>query len=87
MSEYVRAHVCVRKCAVLRKIKLLYFFSIWLPGPESDFARDMLYFRGFFIIQDLVERSIIHLQTANDMLQMPTINVQQFPYPCYKTDK
>ena len=59
---------------------------VWRPVPEDDFATHLRYLRGFIQLQDMIDNAIIKLQTGN-YSSRPTIDIQQFPYPCHKEDQ
>ncbi|VDI72583.1 ATP-binding cassette, subfamily A (ABC1), member 1, partial [Mytilus galloprovincialis] len=56
----------------------------WHPKPEDDFFTELRYLRGFLQIQDILDRSIISLQTGAEV-DSP-IYMQQFPATCYRKD-
>ncbi|KAJ8318608.1 hypothetical protein KUTeg_003699 [Tegillarca granosa] len=58
---------------------------MWRPDPEDNMFA-MRYTRGFIQLQDLIERSIISLQTGNSS-QNPSVYLQQFPTPCHRDDR
>lgn len=45
-----------------------------------------LSYSALYFFQDIVERSIIDIQTERDVLE-PGSYVHQFPYPCYMSDQ
>ena len=59
-------------------------FRLYNDDPEDSFAEDMRYFRGFVQLQSLIDNGIIRLQTGCD--EIPVMDTQQFPYPCYQPD-
>ena len=59
---------------------------MWRPGPQDSFASDLRYMRGFMVLQDLIDTSIIQIQTGVPEHELPTIQMKQFPYPCYEED-
>ncbi len=55
-------------------------------SPEDNFATDLRYLRGFIELQDQMESAIIRLQTGSDNAT-PSVELKQFPYPCYVDDE
>lgn len=70
----------------------IFFHSLWIPGPESNFIENMRYFRGFVELQDIVDKAIIQLSAENMPSGTTTeeedwaVYTQQTPYPCYTAD-
>lgn len=62
----------------------VFFCRYWHPKPEDDFFTELRYLRGFLQIQDILDRSIISLQTGAEV-DSP-IYMQQFPATCYRKD-
>ncbi|XP_050393414.2 uncharacterized protein LOC126811654 [Patella vulgata] len=60
---------------------------LWKPGPEDSFANRMRYLRGFVQLQDMIERSIISIQTGDNTTTDPGVQLKQMPYPCHKDDE
>ncbi|XP_076323090.1 uncharacterized protein LOC143232010 isoform X1 [Tachypleus tridentatus] len=65
-----------------RKIK----DRFWSPGPKDNFMENMRYFRGFVQMQELLDKTILSIQSEGNNTEFLTSYLQQFPYPCYKKD-
>ncbi|KAK6169359.1 hypothetical protein SNE40_020430 [Patella caerulea] len=59
---------------------------LWKPGPEDSFANRLRYLRGFIQLQDMIERSIVSIQTGDNTTD-PGVQLKQIPYPCHKDDE
>ncbi|XP_023932994.1 uncharacterized protein LOC106170532 [Lingula anatina] len=57
---------------------------IWRPEPSDDFGEDMRYMRGFIQLQEMVEQAVIKAHTGKT--DLPAVNLQQMPFPCYEKD-
>ena len=61
-------------------------FRIWRSKAEDSFGEDLRYLRGFVQLQDLIDRSIIELQTGNPD-GIPDVTTKQIPFPCHQEDE
>lgn len=58
---------------------------VYKPGPRRTPGKETKFLSyGFAYLQDMVEHSIIKLQTGSD--KDVGVMVEQFPYPCYIRD-
>ncbi|XP_030838893.1 uncharacterized protein LOC100890089 isoform X13 [Strongylocentrotus purpuratus] len=55
-------------------------------SSANDFVFDLRYLRGYIMLQDMVEGSIVSLQASPD-IQPPGVYLQMTPYPCYLNDE
>ncbi|XP_077981076.1 phospholipid-transporting ATPase ABCA1-like [Glandiceps talaboti] len=61
--------------------------SYWTPGPRGDYTVDLKYLQsGFVYLQDMIEHAIVEIITKTNKLNIG-MYVQQFPYPCFKSDR
>jgi hypothetical protein len=66
------------------QVYVFFLLRFWLPKPEDNFFTELRYLRGFIQIQDILDRSIISLQTGID-IDNPAF-LQEFPSTCYTKD-
>ena len=66
------------------QVYIFFLLRFWLPKPEDNFFTELRYLRGFIQIQDILDRSIISLQTGID-IDNPAF-LQEFPSTCYTKD-
>ncbi|XP_038057091.1 uncharacterized protein LOC119728778 isoform X2 [Patiria miniata] len=57
----------------------------WSAGANNELL-NQVYTRGFIILQDIIEKAIIQLQTSNDTAK-PGVYLQLMPYPCHVVDR
>lgn len=58
------------------------------PGPRRRPGIDLKYlYFGFAYLQDMMEHSIISVQSGRNKSELPGITLQQMPYPCYIEDR
>lgn len=55
-------------------------------SSANDFVFDLRYLRGYIMLQDMVEGSIVSLQASPD-IQPPGVYLQMTPYPCHLNDE
>ncbi|XP_041484930.1 uncharacterized protein LOC121431427 [Lytechinus variegatus] len=55
-------------------------------SSANDFVFDLRYLRGYIMLQDMIEGSIVSLQASPD-LQPPGVYLQMTPYPRYLDDR
>ncbi len=58
------------------------------PGPRRRPGIDLKYlYFGFAYLQDMLEHSIIAVQSGRNKSDLPGVTLQQMPYPCYIEDR
>ena len=64
---------------------VMFYCRYWSPGPRARPLPDMKYIvYGFAYLQDMIEHGLIREHSGFDDIG---IVVQEFPYPCYISDR